>query len=150
MKNIKNFKKISVIFLQLSLGLMFFYAGISKVTNPNWSAEGYLLNAKTFSGFYQALAAPNLLPIVNFLNEWGLVFIGVSLLLGAAVKFGTSAGVILMFLYYFPVLNFPYVSEHSLLVDEHIIYAAALGVICKFHEQLGWSLTPWWKKIIKR
>ena len=36
-----------------------------------------------------------------------------------------------MALYYLPILNFPYVGDHSFLVDEHVIYALALWLLIK-------------------
>ena len=80
--NMTQFQKISLFLLRVSLGWMFFYAGITKVINPAWSAEGYLNGAKTFAGFYHWLASPGILPVTNFVNEWGLTLLGVSLVLG--------------------------------------------------------------------
>ena len=45
--------------------------------------------------------------------------------MGIFVRFSSLLGAALMLLYYFPVLEFPYVA-HSWLVDEHIIYALIL------------------------
>src|SRR3989338_8989549 len=119
-------QKVSVILLRITMGWMFLYAGWSHVIDPNFSAAGYLAGAKTFVGFYHYLASPNLLPLVNFVNEWGLTLLGVSLILGIAVRLSSVLGAILMMLYYFPVLDFPYPNPHSYLVDEHVIYALVL------------------------
>ena len=118
-------KEVLLLLLRVSLGWLFFYAGITKVLDPNWSAAGYLNSAKTFSGFYQWLASPELLPFTNFINEWGLTLLGAALLLGVFVKWAGVLAAGLMLLYYFPILQFPLVGEHSYIVDEHIIYALA-------------------------
>lgn len=118
--------KISLLILRLSLGWLYFYAGITKVLNPDWSAQGYLMSAKTFSSFYSFLAQPSILPVVNFLNEWGLTLLGLSLILGIFVRLSSVLGIVLMLLYYFPILQFPYPNSHSFIVDEHIIYALVL------------------------
>ncbi len=112
--------------LRISLGVLMFYAGITKVLDPSWSAGGYLAGAKTFSVFFQRLAQPDLLPFINLVNEWGLTLLGVSLILGAFVRLSSVLGAVLMMLYYFPILDFPYPNPHSYIVDEHIIYALAL------------------------
>ena len=65
------FKTISVFLLRVGLGSLFFYAGITKVMNPDWSAAGYLANAKTFPSLYQWLASAGNIGWVNFVNEWG-------------------------------------------------------------------------------
>jgi len=122
----KKCKLISLFLLRISLGWMFFYAGITKVLDPEWSAAGFLAHAKTFSGFYLWISESSFLPVINFLNEWGLLLIGLSLLSGTLVRLSSFFGAFLMILYYFPALDFPLVGEHSYIVDEHIIYAFAL------------------------
>ncbi|MBI2644134.1 MAG: DoxX family protein [Candidatus Wildermuthbacteria bacterium] len=118
-----KFSENTILFLlRISLGWLFFYAGITKILNPNWTAAGYLNGAKTFPGFFHWLASADILPIVNFLNEWGLTVIGVSLILGLFVRASAVAGAALMMLYYLPILRLPYVGDHSLLIDEHVIY----------------------------
>lgn len=129
--------------LRVTLGWLMFYAGITKLLDPSWSARGYLLGAKTFTGFYHWLTAPGVLPLVDFLNEWGLTLLGVSLILGIAVRLSGVLGAILMLLYYFPVLTFPTIGEHSYLVDEHIIYATALLVLASIRAGRAWGLEEW-------
>lgn len=111
--------------VRVAIGWLIFYAGITKVLDPAWTAKGYLMGAKTFQGFYSWLASPQNIAWVNFLNEWGLTLIGISLILGLGARLSSILGVLLMLLYYFPVLEFPKV-EHGFIVDEHIIYAALL------------------------
>lgn len=118
-------QKWSLFILRLSLGWMMFYAGITKIMTPNWSAAFYLKDAQTFPGFYHWLTQPGLIGFVSFINEWGLTLLGLSLILGLGVRLSSWLGAALMLLYYFPVLKFPYL-EHSYIIDEHIIYAAVL------------------------
>ena len=117
-----KFAKLTVFILRISLGSIFFYAGITKILNHNWTSAGYLKGAKTFTGFYSWLTLPGNIGLVDFLNEWGLTLIGISLILGVFVRFSSVFGAFLMILYWFPILKFPYVGDHSLIVDEHIIY----------------------------
>lgn len=138
-----KFQKISLFLLRISLGWLFFYAGITKVLNSTWSAEGYLKSAKTFTGFYQWLASLSILPVTNFVNEWGLTLIGVSLILGIGVRFFSVFGAVLMLLYYLPILNFPYPNPHSFLVDEHIIYALVLLLFASLRAGRIWGLENW-------
>lgn len=115
-----------VVILRIVMGWVFFYAGIVKVLNSDWSAAFYLKDAQTFSGFYEFLLQPDILPVVNFLNAWGLTLIGLSLLLGIFVRISAPLGALMMILYYLPGLSFPYVGEHSMFIDEHIVYAIIL------------------------
>lgn len=136
-------QKFFIFFLRISLGILFFYAGITKVINPEWSAAGYLKGAKTFSGFYTLLTDPTIIPVVNFVNEWGLTLLGVSLLLGVFVRLASWLGSLLMLLYYIPVLSFPYVGTHSFLVDEHIIYIFSLLLLGSLKAGRHWGLEKW-------
>jgi len=129
--------------LRVALGWLMFYAGITKVLDPAWSAKGYLASAKTFTGFYHWLASPSVLPLTDFVNEWGLTLLGASLILGIAVRLAGALGALLMILYYFPVLTFPSIGEHSYLIDEHIVYAAALLILASMRAGRAWGLEEW-------
>lgn len=125
------------------MGSLFFYAGITKVMNPAWSAGGYIQNAKNFAGFYNWLLQPNILPIINFLNAWGLTLLGIALLLGIFVRMSSAGGMLLMALYYLVILDFPYPNTHAYLVDEHIMYIAVLFVLAAFRAGSVWGLETW-------
>src|SRR3989344_4629419 len=116
-------KHISIFALRILLGLVFLVPGIKDVTTPGWSASGFLMNAAKgpFLEFYQSLAG-NI--AVDVLVSWGLLLIGLALLLGIAVRFASVSGIIMMVLFYFA--SFP--PEHS-IIEEHIIYIAALFVL---------------------
>ena len=135
-------QKISLLILRLSTGWMFFYAGITKVVNPEWSAAGYLSGAKMFVGFYNWLLSPGILPTVNLVNEWGLTLLGISLILGIGVRLSSVLGALLMLLYYVP-LGFPYPNPHSYIVDEHIIYLAILLFFATIRAGRVWGLENW-------
>lgn len=134
---------VSVFLLRLGMGWLFFYAGITKILAPGWSAAGYLRGAKTFTAFYEWLASPAILPIINFINEWGLLFLGLSLILGLFARLSSVLGALLMVLYYFPILQFPYPNPHSFIVDEHIVYALALVVLAAIGSGRFWGLQKW-------
>jgi|SRR3989344_2678735 len=138
-----RFEKTSLFLLRVGTGWLMFYAGITKILDPGWSAAGYLNNAKIFSGFFAWFATPNILPITNFVNEWGLTLLGVSLILGIGVRLSSILGAALMMLYYFPVLEFPYPNTHSYIVDEHIIYALVLLVLAALRAGRTWGLENW-------
>lgn len=142
-----KYQKFTLFLLRAALGWLFFYAGITKVINPNWSAAGYLNGAKTFTGFYQWLASPDILPITNFLNEWGLTLIGLSLILGVFVRLSSVLGAAMMVLYYFPILTFPKIGANSYLVNEHIVYALALLFMGAVGAGRVWGLENWCKNL---
>lgn len=129
-----NFQKLSLLFLRLALGWLFFYAGITKVLDPNWSAASYLKAAKTFTPLYQWFSSPENINWVNFLNEWGLTLVGLSLIFGLFLRIGAASGILIMLLYYIPILNFPYVGKGttSFLVDQHFIFILVLLLLIAF------------------
>lgn len=134
-----NAQKVFFVALRVALGALFLYAGVTKVIDPTWSAAGYISGAKNFTGFYQLLLDPGILPIVNLLNAWGLTLLGVSLISGLLVRLSSVLGAVLMLLYYF-ALPFPQPDAHSLIVDNHIIYALILCFFAATPASSGWGL----------
>lgn len=138
-----QFQKLSIFFLRITTGWMMLYSGITKIIDPQWSAAVYLKGAKTFTGLYHWLADPQMLPITNVINEWGLTLLGISLIFGVFVRLSSILGVVLMLLYYLPLLDFPYPNPHSYLIDEHIIYAIVLLLLASFRAGRVWGLENW-------
>jgi thiosulfate dehydrogenase [quinone] large subunit len=136
-------QKISLFLLRISLGALFLYAGITKLMDPNWSAQSYLVSAKTFSGLFQWFVQPQILPFIDFINEWGLTLLGVSLILGIGVRLSSILGAMLMALYYFPILEFPMAGTHSYIVDDHVIYALILIYFASIRAGRVWGLEEW-------
>lgn len=127
--NTQTIRQKVLFLLRFGMGWVFFYAGISKILDPAWSAVGYLEHAQTFSNFFAWFATPTNIGWVNILNEWGLLLVGVALIIGVFVRLASFAGFILMLFYYFPVLNFPMAGDHSFIIDDHIIYMLVFIVL---------------------
>ncbi len=141
-----NFQKFSILILRIALGFLMFYAGITKVMDLSWSAAGYIKGAKAFIPFYNFLLSPSVLPIINFINEWGLTLLGISLIFGVFVRLSSTLGIVLMILYYLPILKFPYVGDNSYLVDEHIIYSSVLLLFIVFNAGKVFGFDGWLSK----
>ncbi len=100
------------------MGAMFFYAGWSKIISGEWSAAGYLEYATgPFATWFQSLAGSG---AVDFLNMWGLLLIGIALILGVFVRTASFFGIILMVLYYLSAFDS---STAYGLIDEHVVYS---------------------------
>lgn len=132
----------SLFALRITIGWYFFYAGITKVLNPEWSAAGYLNNAKNFPGFYRWFASDEVIEITNLLNEWGITLVGIALLFGVAVRFSAAIGILLMLLYYF-ALPFPFPNAHAMIVDDHMIISAALLTLAILRAGRIYGLEAW-------
>ena len=132
-------QKITLFLTRISIGWLFFYAGITRILDPSWSAAEYIAQAQTFPGFYAWLASPAVIGLVNFLNEWGLTLIGLALIVGIFVRWVSWTGMLMMLLYYFPIFSFPYAGDHSYLVDEHVIYILVLTLLIVFDAGKQWG-----------
>ena len=71
----------ALVILRMLIGWHFLYEGISKLLSPAWTAKYYLLGSKwIFEGLFELMASsPNVLNVIDFLNVWGLILIGLSL-----------------------------------------------------------------------
>lgn len=138
-----------IFLLRIALGILFLYAGVSKIIDPDWSAAGYLKGAKTFSALYQWFASPENIGWVNILNEWGAVLIGLGLLFGVATRVASIAGILLMLLYYLPILRFPYAGEHAFLIDEHVVYILLFALFIASKAGHMWGLDPFLEKKLR-
>src|SRR3989344_6972454 len=139
----KSSEKFFLFILRVSAGWFFFYAGLEKILNPKWSAVGYMKGATTFSGLYTWLMQPDILTLVNSMNKWGLALLGISLILGIFVRLSSVLGALLMILYYFPMLNFPYVKPYSYIIDERIVLALVLIFFAVVKAGRIWGLDSW-------
>lgn len=88
--------------LRILVGWHFLYEGVAKLMAPAWSAKMYLMGSQwIFSGFFHQLAAsPAAMKVVDWLNIWGLILIGLSLFVGLLVRWSGIAGAVLLFFYF--------------------------------------------------
>jgi thiosulfate dehydrogenase [quinone] large subunit len=132
-----NLQLTALVILRMLIGWHLLYEGISKVINPYWTSAAYLSESKwIFSGLFTSIVAnPTALKIVDFMNEWGLILIGLALIAGLLTRAATIAGIVLLCLYYVanpPFLGYQYSmpTEGSyLIVNKTLIEAAALFVL---------------------
>lgn len=137
-----KYEKISLFLLRIAMGWMFLYAGLTKILNPEWSAAGYLGGAKAFISLFNWFASPANIGWINFVNEWGQILLGISLILGIGVRLSSILGAVLMMLYYLP-LGFPYPNAHAFIVDEHIVYTLVLLFFAAVRAGRVWGLENW-------
>jgi thiosulfate dehydrogenase [quinone] large subunit len=129
-----------LVVLRVLIGWHFLYEGLSKVVNPDWSSVGFLLDSKgLFSGIFTSLALnPDILKVVDFLNIWGLVFVGLGLIAGCFGRVAKIGGMILLAFYFLshpPMVGFKFSapSEGSYLwVNKNLIELFALVVLYLF------------------
>ena len=135
-----NTQLTALVLLRILIGWHFLYEGFVKMINPYWSAGGYLSESKwIFKGIFHRMAdTPFLLSVVDFINEWGLILIGLGLILGLFTRTVTYAGMILVFLYWLcnpPFIGYRYSMPPEgsyIIVNKNLIETAALFVLALF------------------
>lgn len=125
--------------LRVVIGWHLLYEGLTKLLNPDWTAAGYLGSATgPLSGMFQAMAAnESVLMVVNILNTWGLILIGLGLFLGIFTRIAQGAGIVLLLLYYLshpPIFTEPgFFREGSyFIISKDFLEMVALVVLMFF------------------
>ena len=142
--------------IRIALGWIFLWAFLDKVFGFGYSTpserswlnggsptEGFLGSAAKgpFADFYHSIAGA---AVTDVLFMAGLLAIGVALMLGVAMRLAAAAGVLLLVLMWTAVLP----PENNPFMDDHLIYAAVLGVLALLGagNTLGlgrrWAATP--------
>ncbi len=122
--------------LRVAIGWHFLYEGMVKAFAADWSAYAYLANSNgPLAGLYHSMAAsPGMLQVVDFLNVYGLILIGLALFVGFLVRYAGIAGILLLALYYlaYPPFGASLMwsgDEHLYIVSRQFIEAAALAYL---------------------
>lgn len=120
---------------RLGLGWIFLWAFLDKVFGLGFATEagkawidgasptyGYLMfgTRGPLAPLFQSLAGHT---VIDILFMGGLLFVGVTLMLGIMTRLGSAVAVIMLLLIYVSSALPP---EHNPLLDEHIIYALTL------------------------
>ena len=136
-KGLSELQKFAIGLLRIAIGWHFLYEGFTKLFTPGWSAAGFLeMSSGPFGKIFQAVAAsPGLLEIVDFINIWGLILIGIMLIFGLYSNIAIYGGVLLLSMYYLanpPLIknDFGPPAEGSyLIVNKNLIELLALIVL---------------------
>ncbi|MDH4043766.1 MAG: DoxX family membrane protein [Gemmatimonadota bacterium] len=135
-----GFQLGALVALRLLIGWHFFYEGLAKLVNPYWTSAEYIDQASwLFKGMFESIAAsPGMVTAVDALNVWGLMAIGLGLIVGLLTRTATVAGIVVLGLYYivappFVGLSYAMPTEGSyLVVNKVLIEAVALLVLFAF------------------
>ena len=132
-----NKQKIVTIALRLVMGFIFLWAFIDKMFGLGFATTvekawvhggsptyGFLSFAVKgpFTDFFHSLAG---VAVVDWLFMLGLLFVGLTLILGKYVKWGCLAGIVMLLGMYLALL-FP---ENNPLIDDHIVSILVLALL---------------------
>jgi len=146
--------KALITIIRTAIGWHFLYEGLIKLFAGDWSAGSYLANTHGFlSGFYHWLAAsPMRLGVVDFLNIWGLILIGLALFVGLYARWASLFGALLLALYYFayPPFGFSmFAGDGSVYIINQQLIEAAVLVFLFCYPAKGYGLSnfiQWMRK----
>ena len=134
-----------LVVLRTLIGWHFLYEGFTKVLWPAWSRGGAPLGRFTSAGYlrgssgpfadlFRGLADSGLLPWIDALVAWGLVLVGLGLMLGLFTQLACAGALALLALFYLSAVPLSGVREAGgegayLLVNKNLIEAAAVAVV---------------------
>lgn len=143
MKETKTFTTLqltTLVGLRFLIGWHLLFEGFSKVLIPNWSSFGFLQESKwILAGLAKfVMAHSNVLSVVDFLNTWGLIAIGLGLIFGLFTRLASLSGALLLLLYYLnnpPLIGLEYsvpTEGTYLVVSKTLIESVSLVIVALF------------------
>lgn len=138
--NYSSWQIFGLTLLRVLIGWHFLYEGLVKIYTPGWSAAPYLLGALgPFAQLFNDMAQnESVLFIIDILNAWGLVLIGLSLFIGFLTKPAKLLGIVLLLLYYLAYLPFAGLGFNTIvegnywIVNKNLIEMAAIFILYLF------------------
>ena len=135
-----NAQYIALIACRVIIGWHFLYEGCVKLMNPDWSARSFLLDSSGMleSWFFWMANNEGTLATINVLNQWGLVLIGLGLIMGLFSRLASLGGIAMLTLFYLshpPLIGVDYLMPNEgsyLIVNKNLIELASLVVIYLF------------------
>jgi uncharacterized membrane protein YphA (DoxX/SURF4 family) len=139
-KQYSTVQAVGLMLLRLAIGWHFLYEGLVKLTTEGWSSASYLAESRWLLGglFEWIVAHPAALIVVDQLNIWGLILIGLGLFLGAFTRLAALSGIVLLALYWManpPLVGLDYemfTEGNYLMVDKNLVEGLALLVLAVF------------------
>jgi thiosulfate dehydrogenase (quinone) large subunit len=120
-------EKALVLYFRFVMAWTFLYAASHQVFVPSFTVVGFLNHTKTWHDIFAIFTTPTMAPITTVLVEYGHLLIGLSLLTGLMVRISASFGVLLMIVYWFAHMDWPFIENtNNFIVDYHLVYAGVL------------------------
>ena len=134
--NVNKMVQWLLTFVRIIIGWHFLYEGISKIITAGWSSAPYLAGSKwIFAPVFTALAnSPSAVSVIDFINIWGMILVGLGLILGLFTRWASLGGSLMLFFYFIaypPVPGYMFgvpVEGSYLWVNRNLIELFALSV----------------------
>ena len=137
-----------LVLLRTLIGWHFLYEGYYKLMTPGWSADGQPLGAWSAAGYLKAASGPLAGPLRRLMEsglgpwidrgvKFGLLLVGLSLILGLVTKLGCWGAIVLLSLFYvsaIPLQGTPQAGNEGtyLLVNKNLIELVAVVTLLSF------------------
>ncbi len=153
-----NTQKAILTILRIAIGWHFLYEGVAKLFTPGWSAAPYLQTSTwIFSDFFRWIAStPWALKATDLFNIWGLMLIGVGLMLGVATRVVSLFGIALLMMYYLahpPLIGADWrlpAEGHYFIVNKNLVELLALSLFAVFPTQAFAGLDRLFAGLLRR
>jgi thiosulfate dehydrogenase [quinone] large subunit len=145
---LSSFQQTTLVLLRTLIGWHFLYEGYYKFSLPAWTPAGQPLPAFSSAGYIRAASGPlgglakwaaesGLLPWIDKLIVFGLLAVGISLMLGLLTRIGCIGGLLLLAMFYFtaiPTTGLPQTGAEGtyLLVNKTLIEGLAVLALFAF------------------
>ena len=159
-------QQLALILLRTLIGWHFFYEGYYKLMMPGWSAEGQPLGTWTSAGYLNAATGPLAALFRRMVDagwgpwmdrgiKYGLLLVGISLMLGLFTRIGCLGALFLLSLFYLlsiPLAGVPQAGNEGtyLLVNKNLIELVAVLVLLSFGTGRIAGLDLLWSRRAKR
>src|SRR5690242_6392919 len=113
-----NDERTLIFVCRMLMAWTFIYAASHQAFVANFSVVGFLSHTKTFHDVFVVFTTPTMAPITTFMVEYGHLLIGLSLLTGFMVRVSASFGALLMAIYWFAHMDWPFIENtNNLIID---------------------------------
>jgi thiosulfate dehydrogenase [quinone] large subunit len=152
-------QQTALVVLRTLIGWHFLYEGLVKIVWPAWTRSGVPLGRWSSAAYlrsstgpladvFRGLADSSWLPWIDLLMAWGLVLVGLALMLGLFTQAALAAAAVLLALFYLSWLPTHGVIEpgaegNYLLVNKNLVEAAAVAVLLTFKTGQMAGLDVW-------
>lgn len=102
MTNLNKAGSYLLTIVRIAIGWQFLYEGIAKIIAGNWTSAPYLAGSKWILAPLFTAMADNQAAVafVDFINIWGMVLVGVGLMLGLLSRWASAGGALMLLLYF--------------------------------------------------
>ena len=142
-----GFQRFFLVSMRVVIGWHFLYEGYVKITSTGWSAAGYL-DAATgpFAGIFEFMVEHTwMIKIIDYIMLYGLIVIGLCLMLGAFTRIAAAGAAFLLLLFYIsnpPFWGVQFIPGEGnyLIVNKNLVELTAAMVLLVFPSGLIWGL----------